>query len=142
MLNEIAEVPPVPSPVIAEQRPIFEIDKNYFSDYYGGDINYSIEMFTLFFEKMEKEYPLLRQQFEAKEWKAMSAIAHKLKPAFPMVGLPKIEPFFSNLESIIKTPKIDENEVEKVLLEIEGSVAFWLPLVNGELNHLKSLVEV
>jgi PAS domain S-box-containing protein len=142
MLNEIAEVPPVPSPSIAEQRPKFEIDKNYLSDYYGGDVNYSIEMFTLFFEKMEREYPLLRLHFEAKEWKAMSAIAHKLKPAFPMVGLPRIEPYFSNLESLTKAANIDENEVEKVLLEIEGSVAFWLPLVKGELNHLKSLVEV
>lgn len=142
LLNEMIEVPPAPSPVIAEQQPIFEIDKNYLSDYYGDDINYTIEMFTLFFEKMEQEYPTLRKQFEAKEWKAMSSTAHKLKPAFPMVGLPRLERYFSNLESLTNQPIIDEKEVENLLKEIEGSVVKWLPLVNAELNHLKSLVEV
>ncbi len=140
LLNEMIEVPPAPMPEMTEARPKLEIDNNYLSDYYGGDINYTIEMFTLFFEKMEEEYPMLRKQFEAKEWKAMSATAHKLKPAFPMVGLPRFEPYFSNLESLTNQPIIDEKEVENLLKEIEGSVVKWLPFVKAELEHLKSKV--
>ncbi|MCF8244689.1 MAG: PAS domain S-box protein [Saprospiraceae bacterium] len=117
-----------------------EIDRNYLQDIYGDDSDYALDMFLLFFQKIHHEYPLMRQHFAVKDWVALSRLAHKLKPAFPMVGLPWMEPGFSTLESETLQPNPDEVKIKTLLEEIEVNVSVGLPLVQTELEELKAQV--
>ena len=139
LLKEIKVAPNDRSPSKLEAS-LLDIDRVYLRDIYGDDDAYALDMFLLFFEKMEQDYPLLREHLALREWEALSKLAHKLKPAFPMVGLPWLEPLFAKLESIAQLPDPDEVKLELLLEEVEVKVAAGLPLVQAELERLTALV--
>ena len=93
-------------------------------------------MFDAFFEKMRDEYPMLRPLFEKKDWPALSKLAHKLKPAFPMVGLSWLEADFQKLETEAKVGA-DEQDIELIIKQIEEKIAPGIPLVKAEMERLR-----
>lgn len=114
-----------------------KLDTSYLNELYGDDREYALEMFDAFLEKMNEEFPLLHQYVGKKEWEATSRLAHKLKPTFPMVGLTWMEPIFKELESVAATGATEET-VNNLLKQIDEQVAAGMPLVNAEIERLRS----
>lgn len=105
-------------------------------DLYADDHEYALDMFDAFLEKIRDEYPLLRPLFEKRDWAALSKLAHKLKPAFPMVGLSWLEADFQKLETEAKTGA-NEKDIELIINQIEEKIAAGLPLVKAEVERLR-----
>ncbi|MCC6726180.1 MAG: PAS domain S-box protein [Saprospiraceae bacterium] len=108
-------------------------------DLYGDDAAYALDMFEAFFEKIEEEYPLLFKHFEDKDWSALSKLAHKLKPAFPMVGLSWLETDFQQLENEAKEGA-EPIAIELIINRIKTRVTAAMPLIIEEMKRLRCLV--
>jgi len=116
------------------------LDVQRLVDLYEDDIEYALDMFEAFSEKMETEYVQLRPLFEEKEWLPLSKLAHKIKPAFPMVGLSDLEANFQALENAGKKEPACEKEISEILNTLEMKVNDELPLIEKEKERLKTFV--
>ena len=63
-------------------------------------------------------------------------LAHKLKPAFPMVGLSWLEADFQKLETEAKAGA-NEQDIELIINQIEEKIAKGIPLVKAEMERLR-----
>ncbi|MBK8562347.1 MAG: PAS domain S-box protein [Saprospiraceae bacterium] len=112
------------------------LDAAQLHDLYADDHEYALDMFDAFFEKMRDEYPQLRPLFEKRDWAGLSKLAHKLKPAFPMVGLSWLEADFQKLETEAKAGA-SEQDIELIIKQIEEKAAAGIPLVKAEMERLR-----
>lgn len=111
----------------------------FMKEIYGEDYDYARDIFTAFLEKIDSEYPLLWHYFENGDHHALSRMAHKLKPIFPMVGLTDFEPYFSSLEEKSKDEIPDIAELERILQAIDGLLDKGIIEVKSELIRLQKL---
>ena len=129
-------------PVEPLPAPVLQLDRAYLEEIYGGDEAYAAEMFQLFFEKMSGEYQRLRPLLAKGELTLLSKLAHKLKPAFPMVGLTWLEPKFEKLENLALQEQVEREVLEREISDLEIQVKWALPLVEAEWERLRCEVEV
>lgn len=115
----------------------YSLDHAALQDLYGDDDEYAMEMFEMFFSKMEEEYPQLRKLLQTQSWKPLSKLAHKIKPAFPMVGLTWVEPTINQLELASAAEPVDQKQLEAMMEQIEGQVAIGIPLVKAAFERLR-----
>lgn len=116
-----------------------DLDAERLHDLYGTDTEYALDMFDAFFEKMEKEYPQLGVLLQDGEYAALSKMAHKLKPTFPMVGLTGMERHFQQLEDEAQDPTAEPALIRSIFKEIEEKLAGVLPIAETERLRLRSL---
>lgn len=112
------------------------LDAAQLHDLYADDHEYALDMFDAFLEKMQDEYQMLRPLFEKKDWPALSKLAHKLKPSFPMVGLSWLEADFQKLETEA-TAGANDQDIELIINQIEKMIAVGIPLVKAEMERLR-----
>jgi PAS domain S-box-containing protein len=116
------------------------LNRAYLEEVYEGDYEYAFEMFEIFLDKMENEYKPLVTNIEAKNWKEASSLAHKLKPAFPMVGLTWLQPEVQTLEALLRAQTPNEAAILAQFEQIKAMVEADLHLVETEFEQLKKLV--
>ncbi len=114
-----------------------DLDAGFLSDLYGGDPEYALDMFNAFFEKIELEFPLMQQHFKKGDFLAVSKLAHKIKPAFSMVGLSQLEKVFQTIEDSFRNEELKADELEQLLVSAEASTRECLPLVKAEWGRLQ-----
>ncbi len=123
-----------------KMTPHSNLNRKYLEEVYEGDNEYAFEMFEIFLDKMEKEYKPLSANIEAQNWQEAGSLAHKLKPAFPMVGLTWLQPEMQTLERLLRTPNPDPNAIVAQFEQVKAIVAADLHLVQAEFEHLKKLL--
>jgi signal transduction histidine kinase/CheY-like chemotaxis protein len=116
-----------------------DLDAERLHDLYGSDAEYALDMFDAFFEKIEKEYPQLAVLLQKGELAALSKMAHKLKPTFPMVGLTSMERYFQQLEDEAQDPSAQPALIQSIFNDIDQKLAEVLPLAETERARLRSL---
>lgn len=84
------------------------IDLTYLKQLSNGSNEFINEMISVFMEQTPIEISNLEKYLKAKDWKSLRAIAHKMKPSFPFMGI-------KELESVIKL--IEENAANEKNIE-------------------------
>ena len=111
------------------------LNTTYLNNFYDGDIECAKEMFEIFIEHSLPEINNLRPFIESENWEAARRQAHKLKPAFPLVGLTQLQ------EKMLVIQKISSTEPNKELLlklmdEVEMILEEYIPIVKQQLLRL------
>ena len=108
------------------------LNTTYLHNFYDGDIACAKEMFEIFIEHSLPEVENLRPLIESENWEAARRQAHKLKPAFPLVGLTQLQ------EKMLVIQKISSNEPDKERLlklmnQVEAILEEYIPIVKQQL---------
>ncbi len=112
----------------------FEYDSRlnvkYLIEIYEDDFEYACDMFGLFLEGANENIKLLWEFGKAGQWPELRALAHKVKPAFSMVGLTWLTDKASELES--KIDELDYESALELLDEILTEFEQYLPVINRQ----------
>lgn len=111
------------------------LETDYLSKIYGNDPKYAADMFGLFLKTVPNQFTLLKPLIEAQKVTEIGKLAHQLKPAFTMVGLPEIT---QNLQILEKMAKNNENfdTIKQTFDEIEDIFNRKIGLVEKEFEKL------
>lgn len=92
-----------------ETNNVKHIDLTYLKELSNGSKEFILEMITVFIEQTPIEIANLEKHLAAKDWKALRATAHKMKPSFSFMGI-------KELESVIKT--VEDYSANEKSLEV------------------------
>ena len=132
LTSEEVALPVLPAPEGSGQ-----FCRDVLNNLYGNDNKFALEMFDAFLDKMNKEYPRIKLHLEDKDFKALSKLAHKMKPAFTMVGLPSLEKDFQYLEETAGKGNFTLPVLEQIVKNIELNIKAKLPHIMAERERLK-----
>ena len=85
-----------------------KLDLSYLEEITGGDNEIMLEMIDIFLTESETAIQELRHIYEQKNWQALGAQAHKLKPTLLYVGLKEIHAITLKLEKNAKQGSMPE----------------------------------
>lgn len=120
-----------------------QLDAALLEGLYQDDVEYAEEMFQLFFKVSLPEFQALRPLVEKEDWKAVQAGVHKLKPAFKMIGLPKLWEKMKSLEEVAELKqhgKATDISAPALLQEINTELTVQLPIVQSELERIQNYI--
>ncbi len=117
-----------------------KLDFSYLKEMSRGDHSFVKEMIEIFLKEVPFAIGQLEEELEKKDWKKISDIAHRIKTNFMMVGLHVQKEDALKIETLIKTDKFAEQEIESKIrqLKIDSLIAY--PMLEKELKNY-SLVE-
>ncbi len=92
-----------------------EIDLSYLNEIAGGDAEFMIDMIDIFIEQTPVYTDQLIDAVNAKDWKTVGDIAHKIKPTLAFMGVNKAKEQMASIEQKART--------ESNLDEIAGEFA-------------------
>ncbi|WP_234733563.1 PAS domain-containing hybrid sensor histidine kinase/response regulator [Tellurirhabdus bombi] len=107
-----------------------------FADLFDGDKEYIGFMLESFLTDIVPEVPLIKSYVDAQNWESLKKIAHKLRPAFGMLGLTDLEKKFATMEkSALENPeatklKALQEEIQREVEQITGVVQQQLDELN------------
>lgn len=103
---------------MAQKREKSPIAEEVMKNYFYNDYTYAIKMFKLFLDETLPEARLLQKLYAANQFTAIKKIAHKIKPAFKMMGAESVANNLDILEQINDKQEI-RAIVEKVMISIQ-----------------------
>lgn len=74
------------------------IDLTYLKELSNGSKEFINEMMSVFMEQTPIEIANLEKYLEAKDWKSLRAIAHKMKPSFSFMGIKELDVLIKMVE--------------------------------------------
>ena len=117
----------------------FDFDKKlnalHLKELYGNDTEHAAMMFETFLEESLLQWNDIWTLWENNSRMAIREKAHRLKPAFSMVGLTQVEAQLKDLERSIfdySQPKLKE-----ILTTIDKTIAHFTPILENELERLQ-----
>lgn len=113
------------------------LDHRYLDQIYQGDLHYAIEIFDTFLRYSLEEFQALPQALQQGDLGTLHNSAHKLKTAFPMVGLTGLVQTMNRLEKTALEG--DPSVAGQILQEALREVNTYLPLIRQELKRMQSL---
>lgn len=128
ILNNTAFINDNPSP--ADFSTDLKIDQNGLVAYFGDDLDFKKVVFETFLDEIQENILQFKNQLECEDWKDLAGTAHKMKPSFSMVGLPKTERLLKEIESEIKINGINQATKDRIVLFL------------SEVPNLINLVEI
>lgn len=99
-----------------------ELDKEYLSDFYEGDIEYALHMAQSFLKSWEREYNHCTKMQDEKDLNELAAWIHKISPMLLMVGATSLADQARLLEKDIKTAALnhwDEQLYNSIIVGFE-----------------------
>lgn len=87
-----------------------QIDLTYLNDIAGGDAEFMIDMIDIFIEQTPVYTEQLIQAVDAKDWKTVGDIAHKIKPTLAFMGVNKAKDQMAAIEQNART----ESNLEEI----------------------------
>lgn len=133
-----------PAPVVKTEKPSFEfsplLDKNFLEEMFEDDFEYAYSIFETFLHSSLPEFSDLQPLVAKKEWQEARKLAHKLKPAFAMVGLSPVEQKLKELEHMLDTNP-DALLAETLLQNIHLDLLESLVVVKQEFERLKTFLQ-
>ena len=118
-----------------------ELDCELLEELYLGDLAYAIAVFELFLTHTFAETRELRPLIEQEKWNEVSKLAHKLKPTFSMVGLPKLELKMLEVEETARQER-NVKSLSMLLWEVEGTLRSFRPILEAELEKMRKMLKV
>lgn len=112
-----------------------ELDNARLAEIYGDDLDFKKMVFQMFVDELPSQIEELVDLNESKRWDELAQLAHKMKPAFGMVGLSEGEEELKSIEGGIKTKGISEAleaQINVVLTKLPG----YQSLVKNELTQM------
>ncbi len=117
----------------------FDFDKKlnalHLKELYGNDTEHAAMMFETFLEESLSQWEDIWTLWDNNNRMAIRDKAHRLKPAFSMVGLTQIEAQLKDLERSIfdySQPKLKE-----ILTHIDKTIDLFTPILENELERLQ-----
>jgi HPt (histidine-containing phosphotransfer) domain-containing protein len=110
-----------------------QIDLTYLNEIAGGDAEFMIDMIDIFIEQTPVYSEQLVAAAEAKDWKTVGEIAHKIKPTLAFMGVNHAKEQMATIEQKART----ETNVETIAQEFAEVRAVCESLYSG-LEKVKS----
>lgn len=104
-----------------------EIDLSYLNEIAGGDAEFMIDMIDIFIEQTPVYTDQLINAVNAKDWKTVGDIAHKIKPTLAFMGVNKAKEQMASIEQKART----ESNVEDIAKEFAEVKAVCESLYTG-----------
>ena len=112
-----------------------ELDSEYLMKFYGEDVDRAGLMFEIFLANIDQDLESLGKYFEEKDMESFSSLAHRIKPNFAMVGLPKYTELMKELE--LKGKSGDFIELEKIVPVFFKEFKEKKDIIVEELSNIK-----
>ncbi|MCH2082275.1 MAG: ATP-binding protein [Saprospiraceae bacterium] len=116
-----------------------KLDLDYLEDCYEGDLDYASDMFSIFIEYTLPEVDHLEALIASKKYEEIRKAAHKMKPAFAMVGLTHITDHMAALEQTAKE-KTEINTIELLFKEVKEELSIFIPILKQELKKMQAFI--
>lgn len=110
-----------------------QIDLTYLNEIAGGDAEFMIDMIDIFIEQTPLYSEQLIAAAEAKDWKTVGDIAHKIKPTLAFMGVNKAKEQMASIEQKART----ETNVEDISGDF-AEVKAVCELLYGGLEKVKA----
>ena len=96
-------------------------------------------MFETFINFTLVEVDTLKKYIEQEDWAIVSAVGHKVKPAFSMVGLTDLH---EKMEHFEKKAKADPDKIQLLddFKEIQEQLELFLPILRADLAAMLTLI--
>lgn len=116
-------------------------DNNLLQQLFHGRLDHLVPIFQAFLDTTPKSLNKMDQLHTSQNWKALADEAHKIKPAFSLVGIPNIGNLAKELESICRDAPLTANRVEQAFSDFYKNAKACLQLVQSEKGRLHSFME-
>lgn len=109
-----------------------ELNGAYLDEFYAQDLERAQLMFRIFLKNIEKEREELLKLLNEKNWEALGALTHKLKPNFGMVGLKDAAALFSEIEISVDQHGKLTNELSVKFEDLLDNLPMFVDLLKSE----------
>jgi PAS domain S-box-containing protein len=116
-----------------------KLDLDYLEDCYEGDLDYASDMFGIFMEYTLPEIDQLEAVIASKDHEEIRKAAHKMKPAFAMVGLTHITDQMATLEQTAKE-KAEMSTIELLFKEVKKELDIFIPILEQDLKKMQEFI--
>lgn len=86
------------------------IDLTYLKELSNGSNEFILQMISVFMAQTPEAIGDLEKHLDHKDWKALRAVAHKMKPSFSFMGIKELEPVIAAVEEYSK----DETNLDEL----------------------------
>jgi CheY-like chemotaxis protein len=118
---------------------VFDFDKRlnalHLKELYGNDTEHAAMMFETFLEESVLQWHGIWTLWETNNLMGIKEKAHRLKPAFSMVGLTQVESKLKDLERSIFA--YSQAKLKEILTTIDNVIADFTPILENELERLQ-----
>jgi CheY-like chemotaxis protein len=121
------------------QLEAFDFDKKlnhlHLKALYGNDTEHAAMMFETFLEESILQWDDIWTLWENNNRMGLKEKAHRLKPAFSMVGLTQVETQLKDLERF--SFEYSQAKLKDILTTIDNTIATFAPILENELERLQ-----
>ncbi len=111
----------------------YNVNLDYLHELSGGDQDFMRELMTMFMDQMPENIANLQRYSQDKSFSDLKSLAHKMKSAVGLIGIPKLQELLSELQNISG----QQTEIEK----IPAMVAQVAAISEKALSELNILVK-
>ena len=112
-----------------------ELNAQHLKELYGNDLEHATLMFKTFLTESLKEWYDILMLEKKDDFVTIRDKAHRLRPAFSMVGLTQVESLLNDFEK--NFDRYSTSEIKNILLKIDTIVVQKIPIVEKESHKLK-----
>ncbi|MCW3070278.1 MAG: histidine kinase [Bacteroidetes bacterium] len=105
------------------------IDLEYLKQIANGSDEFILQMITVFTEEIPGEVENLQNHLKNKDWNALRATAHKMKPSYSFMGVKELEDIVHSVE--------EYSGNESHLEELPGMVSNIYSITNEVISELQ-----
>ncbi len=113
-----------------------KIDRQALSELYEDDFAYIEEIFSITLTQLRGDLNLLRKAYESGDLAELKKTAHKIKPSFGFVGLPRQQEQCKNFEDICSSVS-DTNELNNQYFQLESMIEEYTRIIEDDYVRLK-----
>jgi len=113
------------------------LDKKVLHELYGDDYEYMMQMFEIYLGMITDELAKLKEAMKVKDRDRVRQVAHKIKPVFLMVGLPKLNVLATEIEGGHKKGTFDL--LNKLFKKLETGITETKPIFIEEIEKLRNI---
>jgi CheY-like chemotaxis protein/HPt (histidine-containing phosphotransfer) domain-containing protein len=121
------------------QNETFDFDKRlnalHLKTLYGNDTEHAALMFETFLEESLHYWNDIWTLWDGNNRQELKEKAHRLKPAFSMVGLTQVEAQLKDLERSIF--EYSQPKLKDILASIDSTISAFTPILENELERLQ-----
>lgn len=110
------------------------LDGEYLNDAYGGDLEHTVEMMSLFLDVLPDGMKRLEESVAKEDFKGIQQQSHRIKPTFTMVGLTPLSSLAREIGQAAK--QNDFSDVERGFRELQRRIEESLPIIREEIIRI------
>lgn len=112
------------------------LDSGYLNEAYGGDLEHTMEMMSLFLKVLPEGLVNLEESVREKDAVMIQHHSHRIKPTFMMVGLTPLTLLTGRIEEHAKLEELEN--VEQLFTELQKGINEGLPVIQKEIKRIEN----